>query len=144
MNNQCVSPIHAPNPDLFITIDIPLPRGDRLSAGTMMTIPWWRHQMQTFSRHWPFVRGIHGSPVNSPGKGQWRGAFMFSLICAWLNGWVNNRLWRHCNILWTLGSVRIDPETHKSDGILCTTGKTWKTLSWHETSMFQLLSHMLS
>ena len=22
--------------------------------------------------------------------GQWRGALMFSLICAWLNGWVNN------------------------------------------------------
>ena len=38
-----------------------------------------------------FVRGIHRSPVNSPHKGQWRGALMFSLICAWLNGWVNNR-----------------------------------------------------
>ena len=24
-------------------------------------------------------------------KGQWRGALMFSLICAWTNGWVNNR-----------------------------------------------------
>ena len=24
-------------------------------------------------------------------KGQWRGALMFSLICAWLNGWVNTR-----------------------------------------------------
>ena len=24
-------------------------------------------------------------------KGQWRGALMFSLICAWINGWVNNR-----------------------------------------------------
>ena len=31
------------------------------------------------------------SPVNSPHKGQWRGALMFSLICAWTNGWVNNR-----------------------------------------------------
>ena len=41
--------------------------------------------------HWPFVRGIHRSPVNSPHKGQWRGALMFSLICAWINGWVNNR-----------------------------------------------------
>ena len=31
-------------------------------------------------------------------KGQWRGALMFSLICAWTNGWVNNRKagdWRH-------------------------------------------------
>ena len=23
-------------------------------------------------------------------KGQWRGALIFSLICVWLNGWVNN------------------------------------------------------
>ena len=34
--------------------------------------------------------GIHRSPVNSPHKGQWRGASMFSLICARINGWVNN------------------------------------------------------
>ena len=44
-----------------------------------------------FPRYWPFVRGIHGSPVNSPHKGQWPGALMFCLICAWINGWVNNR-----------------------------------------------------
>ena len=53
-----------------------------------------------FPRYWPFVRGIHRSPVNSPHKGQWRGAFVFSLFCAWINGWVNNRessdLRRHC------------------------------------------------
>ena len=24
-------------------------------------------------------------------KGQWRGALIFSLICAWINAWVNNR-----------------------------------------------------
>ena len=46
----------------------------------------WNH----FLRYWPFVRGIHRSPVNSPHKGQWRGALMFSLICLWINGWVNN------------------------------------------------------
>ena len=44
-----------------------------------------------FPRYWPFVRGIHRSPVNSPHKGQWRGVLMFSLICLWLNGWKNNR-----------------------------------------------------
>ena len=44
-----------------------------------------------FPRYWPFVRGIHRSPVNSPRKGQWRGALMFSLICVWINSWVNNR-----------------------------------------------------
>ena len=30
-------------------------------------------------------------PVNSPHKGQWRGALMVSLICSWTNRWVNNR-----------------------------------------------------
>ena len=44
-----------------------------------------------FPRYWPFERGIHRWPVNSPRKGQWRGALVFSLICAWINGWVNNR-----------------------------------------------------
>ena len=47
----------------------------------------WKH----FPRYWPFVRGIHRSPVNSPHKGQWRGALMSTLICARINGWVNNR-----------------------------------------------------
>ena len=47
----------------------------------------WKH----FPRYWPFVRGIPRSPVNSPHKGQWRGALMCSSICAWINRWVNNR-----------------------------------------------------
>ena len=46
----------------------------------------WKH----FPRYWPFVRGIPRSSGNSPRKGQWCGALMFSLICAWINGWVNN------------------------------------------------------
>ena len=54
----------------------------------------WKH----FPRYWSFVRGIPPSQVNS--KGQWRGALMFSMICAWINGWVNNHgavdLRRHC------------------------------------------------
>ena len=33
-----------------------------------------------------------GPRVNSPHKGQWRGALVFSLICVWINGWVNNRV----------------------------------------------------
>ena len=45
----------------------------------------WKH----FPRYWPFVRGIHRSPVNSRHKGQWRGALMFSLICASTNSWAN-------------------------------------------------------
>ena len=41
----------------------------------------WKH----FPRYWPFV------PVNSPHKGQWRGALMFTFICPRINDWVNNR-----------------------------------------------------
>ena len=56
----------------------------------------WKH----FPRYWSFVQWIRRSPVNSPHKGQWRGALMFSLICAWINGSVNNDeagdLRRHC------------------------------------------------
>ena len=46
----------------------------------------WKH----FPSYWPFVRGIHRSPVNSLHKGQWRGALIFSLIDTWVNSWVNN------------------------------------------------------
>ena len=47
----------------------------------------WNH----FPCYWPFVRGIHRLPVDSTHKDQWRGALMFSLICAWTNDWANNR-----------------------------------------------------
>ena len=54
-----------------------------------------------FPRYWPFVLGIHRSPVNSLHKGQWHGALMFSLISAWIHGWINNRkagdLRRNCD-----------------------------------------------
>ena len=43
-----------------------------------------------FLRYWPIVWGMHRSPVNSAHKGQWRGVLMFSLICVWINSWVNN------------------------------------------------------
>ena len=52
--------------------------------------PWWHHQMETFSALLAFVWGIHRSPVNSLHKGQWWRDLMFSLICAWINRWVNN------------------------------------------------------
>ena len=52
---------------------------------------WWRHQMEAFPRRWPFVRGIHRSPVDSPHKGQWRWALMLPLMYVWTNDWANNR-----------------------------------------------------
>ena len=45
---------------------------------------WWRHQMETFSSLLAICAG------NSPVKDQWRGALTFSLIYAWINGWVNH------------------------------------------------------
>ena len=54
---------------------------------------WEKHddiiKWKAFPHYWTFERGIHQLPVNSPHKGQWHGAFMFSLICSWINGWVN-------------------------------------------------------
>ena len=46
----------------------------------------WKH----FPSYRPFVRGIHWSLVNSPHKDQWCRALTFSLICAWMNSWVND------------------------------------------------------
>ena len=61
--------------------------GQNEAHNIMMNVIKWKH----FPRYWLFVWGIHRSPVNSPHKGKWRGALMFSLICAWTNRWVNNR-----------------------------------------------------
>ena len=47
----------------------------------------WKH----FPRYCPFVRGIQRSTVDYPHKGQWRGALMFSFICAWKHGLTNHR-----------------------------------------------------
>ena len=58
-----------------------------ISYGAMT---WWRHQMKHF-RVTSHFAGNSLFPVNSPHKGQWRGALVFSLICTWINGWVNNR-----------------------------------------------------
>ena len=54
--------------------------------GTHDDVIKWKH----FLCYWPFVRGTHRSPVNSPHKGQWRGALMFSFICARINSWASN------------------------------------------------------
>ena len=99
----------------------------RLPRGIHDDVIKWKH----FPRYWPFVRGIHRSPVNSPHKAQWRGALMLSLICArikkpvtgsfnifidlrlnkrlskhWWGWWCETPLrplWRHCNDLLNMG-----------------------------------------
>ena len=74
---------------------IKLPTKVRLILETWRYMPDCQHddviKWKHFPRYWPFVRGIHRSPVNSPHKGQWRGALIFSFICVWINSWVNNR-----------------------------------------------------
>ena len=54
-------------------------------------ISWWRHQWKHFTSYWPFVRGTTGHRWIPLTKGQWRGALMFSLICAWTSNWANNQ-----------------------------------------------------
>ena len=66
----------------------------------------WKH----FPRYWPFVQGIHRSPVNLPHTGQWRVTWSFALffdLC--LNKRLSKQSWgwwfetplcllrRHCN-----------------------------------------------
>ena len=67
-------------------------------------LAWWRHQMETFSALLALCAG--NSPVNSPHKGQWRGALdvFFDVRLnkrlskqSW-GWWSKTRsLWRHCN-----------------------------------------------
>ena len=74
--------------------------------GLLPAPPWWCHETKHFPCYWPFVRGIHRSPVNSPHKGQCCGPLMLSLICT-LNkqswGWwfetPSRSLWRHYNAI---------------------------------------------
>ena len=47
--------------------------------------------METFSALLVLCAGNSPSPVNSPHKGQWRGALMLLWSALWINGWVNNR-----------------------------------------------------
>ena len=74
------------------------------------TRKYWRYHARIQASHWflstkmtssngnifrvigPLGREFtgHQSPVNSLHKCQWRTALKFSLICAWVNSWVNN------------------------------------------------------
>ena len=100
--------------------------GIRTNTGAGGTV--WQHddviKWKHLPRYWPFVRGIHRSPVNSPHKGQWGGALMFTLIYAQINGWVNNHeagdLRRHRAhygvIVINLISILLPPDRHRHKG----------------------------
>ena len=122
----------------------------------------WFHddviKKKNFPRYWPFVRGIHRSPVNSPHESQWRGALMFSLISARINGWVNNReagdLRRYhlhddvivmflvsCNnFRWMRGYRYISPPDGRNVTWILINAWFWKRF-WESLSEKELLDH---
>ena len=75
----------------MIQINVPYPLNLIFSlvkySNISLVLPWCSHddviKWKHFPRYWPFVRGTSH-------KGQWRGALMFTLIWAPINGWVNN------------------------------------------------------
>ena len=112
----------------------------------------WKH----FPRYWPFARGIHRRiPLT---KGQWRGALMFSLICAWINGWVkkivrlviwtpSRSLWHHCNAFTSSGTDHAAMSGHYYDcpEVGTVTPVKWGEIDqWHSVVYGYVYSHMIA
>ena len=76
---------------LLLLIPICMSPFNKSSPWRFFLLTRWRHKMETFSALLALCAGNSPVPVNSQHKGQWRGALMFSLICVWINGWVNAR-----------------------------------------------------
>ena len=68
-----------------------LPRNSLVLIATVFFSMMSSSNGNIFPYYWPFVRGIHRSPVDASHKCQWREALKFSLICTWTNGWTNDR-----------------------------------------------------
>ena len=79
--------------------------------------------MEQFSALLAICAGIHQSLMNSLYTGQSRGALMYSLICAWINGWVNHR---------ETGDLRCHPGHYDVIGMSGDNGKSkiWKMQYW--------------
>ena len=64
-----------------------------LRSGPLWGIPFSKHdnviKWKHFPRYWHLCGEFTGHRWIP--RSQWRGALMFSLICVWINGWVNNR-----------------------------------------------------
>ena len=82
------------SPCNFLVLDCRC-KSDSTSAFSKFTNCYFEHMMTSSNGNIFRVTGLCAGnspvPVNSPHKGQWRGALMFSLICVWINCWVNNR-----------------------------------------------------
>ena len=70
--------------------DTPLEGVERQGLTTQMELMMTSSNGKIF-RIMALCTGNCQSSVNSSHKGQWRGVLGFSLMCAWTNGWVNNR-----------------------------------------------------
>ena len=109
---------------------------DNVSGITELVSPWWRHQMETFSALLA-LWGIHWSPVNFPHKGQWCRALMYSLICAWINSWVNNGkagdLRHHCAHydITVMSTQSVKYNHHLANQYLATWFKTRTHIWWN-------------
>ena len=133
----------------------------------MIFIPWWQHKMGTFSALLALCAGNSLSPVNSPHKGQWHGALMFSLICDWTNGkskqsrrrWFETRscsLWRHCNahfqrdenlilsyfIFWSSEQILRMPWQHRSH-VSYTSYAKIIVIGWHKSAPAKFKSEQI-
>ena len=60
-----------------------------VNMSTHSCIPWWRHQMDTFSRLLAICAG--NSPVTCEFTAHRPVMRSFDVWCAWINGWVNTR-----------------------------------------------------
>ena len=113
--------------------------------------PWWRHQIETFPRYWPVVRGIHRSPVNSPSQRPVTRNFdvffdlglnktMSKQVWCWWFQKPSRSLWRHCNGLsdcsdCVMSSIPVhDPGGHVSDPmkiVLIKIAIFFRNISWY-------------
>ena len=69
-SHGCLSVLNHPQLDCFYSSCFRLKQIKHIKVKQYW--PWWRHQMETFSA----LLAI---------------CLMFSLICVWINGWINNR-----------------------------------------------------
>ena len=119
-----------------------------LPGADSIHISWRRHQMENFPRYWPFVRGIHRSPVNSLHQGQWRGALLFTLMSVWIYGWVNNgeagnlrRHRTHYDVIVMFTNLHMDDNPFFGETSRCVIG--WRTYMLVASLMRQAMAGLL-
>ena len=141
----CMMIIHVWLKDVWNSVADILTNTVKVDDGHDDDVIKWKH----LPRYWPFVREIHRSPAMSQHKGQWRGALMFSLICAWINGWVKQSwgwrfetpscpLWSHCNV------KTQPPHNHHPQGEFCFTQSYKKSMATGNRSHPTLIANIYS